>query len=75
MQRYQSPKGESGVVAYDIRTDGIVLQFVDGSRYLYNADAPGRKHVAVMKRLAESGEGLATYVNQNVRENYALRLR
>jgi hypothetical protein len=43
-------------------------------RYSYDATKPGTKHVDAMKRLALAGEGLTTYVNQHVRENYAAKL-
>ena len=45
----------------------------DGS-YEYNDSRPGRDHVEAMKRLAEEGRGLATYINRHVRENYSRKL-
>jgi len=41
---------------------------------LYNYEMPGKKHVEVMIHLAEDGEGLATYVNLNVKEKYFLMM-
>ncbi len=63
--------GASGVVAYAAGDGFIDLWFRHGG---YDATAPGPEHVAAMTRLAAAGEGLATYVNQHVRTNYARRL-
>ena len=41
---------------------------------LYNYEMPGKKLVEVMIHLAEDGEGLATYVNLNVKEKYFLMM-
>lgn len=74
-ERYQDKAGDSGVAAYEILPDGIVLEFkVDGRRYLYSYAKPGKEHVEEMKVLAKAGKGLATYVNRFVRDNYELRL-
>jgi len=71
VRRYENLDGHSGVAAYDIRPGEIRLRFVDRDTiYVYTAVRPGAKHVREMQRLAEAGEGLATYVNQHVRENY-----
>ena len=74
MLPYRNLSGESGVIAYEPRSSGIVLQFADRSRYLYTYASTGRDHVAEMKRLAKKGRGLTTYVNQHVGRAYAMRL-
>jgi hypothetical protein len=71
---YSDRSGASGVAAYALGDDFIDLWFRDGGGYRYDASAPGPKHVDAMKRLAEAGQGLATYVNRHVRENYARKL-
>lgn len=75
MQRYADRSGKGGILGYEILENGIILEFKAGkSRYLYSYKHPGKKHVEEMKRLAREGEGLTTYVNQHVRENYEKRL-
>lgn len=74
MTRYQNLSHDAGVVAYEIRSGGIVLQFIDGSRYLYTVASAGRDHIAEMTKLAKKGRGLTTYLNQNVGGAYAMRL-
>jgi hypothetical protein len=72
---YRSTNPDAGVVNYEMLADGIILEFGDQEyRYLYNSQKPGAEHVENMKRLAVAGDGLTTYVNQHVRENYAAKL-
>jgi hypothetical protein len=74
MERYLDLSSDSGVTAYEIRAGAIVLRFKDGGTYLYDESAPGRLHVEAMQQRARAGRGLATYVNQHVRDHYAARL-
>lgn len=71
---YKDRSGDSGVRAYKFETNAIIVEFKSGGGYRYDNTAPGRRHVAAMKRLAKSGDGLATYINQNVRDRYAEKL-
>lgn len=75
MQQYKGQNDHhAGVRAYEMLPDGIILEFQDHRTYLYNYEKPGKHHVEEMKRLAEAGSGLTTYVNQQVRENYCRKL-
>ena len=74
LTKYKNLSGESGVTAYKFLSNGIVLQFNHNEIYLYDNSKPGRLHVKQMKVLAIKGKGLTTYVNQNVRDNYKLKL-
>ena len=72
---YKNRNPNAGVSSYEIIDDAIILEFADAKfRYVYNAVKPGAAHIDAMKRLALSGNGLTTYVNQHVRENYAAKL-
>jgi hypothetical protein len=62
--------GQSGVVAYEIERDAIVVQFTKGT-YRYTYAKPGQFEVEKMKRLAAAGKGLATYISRFVGERYA----
>jgi hypothetical protein len=66
---------DSGILSYEFNEDGIILKFRDGKKYLYNAEKPGKNHIEKMRALASAGSGLATYVNQHVRGNYARKLQ
>jgi len=72
MVSYKNLNGNGGVSAYETGDDFIRLRFgKERKAYLYNYSKPGKKHVDKMKKLAISGTGLTTYVNQYVRDNYA----
>lgn len=73
-KRYGNLSGNSGVRFYAVGPDFIDIWFADGAGYRYDGKEPGARHVAAMVRLAQSGSGLATYINQHVRGNYARML-
>jgi len=74
MKRYLNLSGNSGVSAYEIQDDAIIVKFVDGDTYVYDSRCPGTAHVKNMKDLAKAGRGLATYITRFVRENYAKKI-
>jgi hypothetical protein len=71
---YKNLVSNSGIRFYECGSTFIRVWFDDDRGYEYNETRPGREHVEGMKRLAEAGRGLATYINQNVRGNYARKL-
>ena len=75
MERYKNLGGDSGVVAYEIGGDSIKVEFSDGSLYLYNFGSAGHNNIEKMKELAIAGRGLNTFINTNVRKQYASKLR
>jgi hypothetical protein len=72
-QRYGNLSGTSGVTDYDIGDDYILVWFGEGEPYRYSSASPGREHVEQLKRCAIQGHGLATYINQNVRDRFERR--
>ena len=73
MRPYKSTVN-SGVLAYDIGEDRIKIKFLDGTIYLYTYDSAGPENIEQMKTLAENGRGLTTFINQSVREQYAIKV-
>lgn len=73
MERYKNLSGNSGVVAYESGPDFIKIKFRDGGVYLYNYSVTGKFNVERMKKLAEDGRGLNTFISRNVREDYAAK--
>jgi hypothetical protein len=73
MKRYRNISGNSGILAYEIAPGFIKIKFADGGVYVYDHRKPGKRHVEAMKKLAVAGKGLATYVNQFVRDNYSAK--
>ncbi len=63
-----------GVEAVEIGDRSITVRFAEGGTYLYDQSRPGKMHLAQMIALARAGAGLATYIKQQVRGNYARKL-
>lgn len=74
MERYGNFSGTSGIRAYELRQDAIVVEFRRGGCYLYDHTKPGAHHVAAMRELAVAGSGLNAYINRHVRGRYARKL-
>lgn len=72
-QPYKNISGVSGVHFFAVGPSFIRVWFKGGG-YEYDHVKPGAHHVAAMKRLAEEGRGLATYINQHVRTNFARKI-
>lgn len=68
MRHYQNLHGQSGVVGYAVADDAILVEFKKGATYLYTATILGKEKFEQMKRLAETGKGLSTFISQNIRE-------
>jgi len=62
---YARHHGNSGVVAYAIGSDYIVVQFKSGDAYLYTAKSTGREQIEEMKRSADAGQGLSAYISRH----------
>lgn len=75
MIRYKNSGGDSGVYAYQLVYNYLLVQFSDGSIYKYSYLKPGKYHVDNMKNLAQSGEGLNSYINKNVKYNYEQKIK
>ncbi len=68
MERYRNSGGNSGVLAYEIGSDYILIRFASKSFiYSYSYSKAGQHHVETMKRLAQSGSGLNSYINRYVK--------
>jgi hypothetical protein len=71
MKTYKNLSGNSGVVAYEVGEKHIHIKFEgESSVYTFNYRRPGRKQVEQMKALALKGQGLSTYISQEVGANF-----
>lgn len=75
MQLYEDVNGDSGIVTFESKPDSLIITFKDQSKYLYTIGSVGGIHLENMKRLAERGDGLNSYINRYVRKKYAAKLR
>ena len=66
MTPYSSKSNKSsGVKAYRIGKDYIVVEFEGGRLYTYSNRSAGMKVVEQMKELALASKGLSTYISQH----------
>lgn len=65
MPAYANLSGKSGVVAYELGAESIIVTFKGGARYTYTDQSCGADVVGLMKLLARAGKGLSTYVAKN----------
>lgn len=65
MTPYANKSGESGVLAFEIGTDYILVEFNSGREryYRYTYASAGRDAVETMKELALAGEGLNSFIS------------
>ena len=75
MTDYLNLSGNSGVAGFEIYEGSIVVEFKDGSQYLYDYATTGAENVEQMKNLAVTGSGLNSFINRYVRKRYARKLR
>ena len=75
MTPYKNLSGHSGVVAYAITAAAIHSRFREGDEpnYLYAAAGVGRANLEALKRLAQAGRGLSTFISRTVRDDYTRR--
>jgi hypothetical protein len=74
MLRYANKQGNSGVVRYETGEEAITVEFVGGETYLYTYNSAGKKNIETMKKLAKKGEGLSTFISQEVKEKFECKL-
>ena len=70
MRVYRDIDNDSGVTAYDYGDDFIVVRFKTGIEYTYTYKSAGRNNIEMMKRHADSGDGLNSFINTKVRTLY-----
>jgi len=76
MQTYHNTSGHSGIAAYEYDDDSITVRFKrpgdsGATTYVYTSESAGAREVAQMKKMANAGVGLNTFINQHVRGQYA----
>ena len=70
---YRNLSENSGVIAYRISADKIVIEFRNGDQYEYTVASCGAAAVQVMQQYARTGRGLSTFISQH-NPKYARKL-
>lgn len=73
MPAYRDFHGDSGVIFYRYGEDWIEVELQRGIQryYTYTYASAGAGHIEQMKRHADAGDGLNSYINKNVAKRYA----
>jgi hypothetical protein len=74
MKPYGNKSGISGISAYEYDDDSITIMFEDHSIYHYTYKSSGKVIIEIMKKIADNGIGLTTFINQHVRGSYAKKI-
>ena len=56
---------DSGITAYDIFEDYIIIQFKKEKKYRYDESCVGKECLENMNKFAQKGDNLNTYINKN----------
>lgn len=75
MEMYKDAGGNSGIRAYELGYDSVLVQFSDSSTYEYTSDSAGHNNLALMRNLAIQGSGLNSFINRNVKFKYSRKIR
>jgi hypothetical protein len=75
MKKYKNLSGKSNVATFELAKDSVKVRFADQSVYLYSNQATGMANVRQMKTLAEAGKGLGTFIETNVKQKFARKVR
>ena len=75
MKRYKDITGHSGVTAYEADGESITVEFNHDAMYLYTYASAGKRTIEKMKRLAEEGKGLSTYISQVVKDKFETQIK
>lgn len=74
MRKYRDYDHDSNVSEYEYGEDYIRVQFKDGSTYEYTSASAGTSNIEEMKRLADCGDGLNSFINRCVRKRYSRKI-
>lgn len=75
MKKYKDITSTSGVTAYETGEESITVEFNHDAIYLYTYESAGKRRIEKMKRLANEGKGLSTYISKAVKEKYEQKLK
>jgi hypothetical protein len=71
MTKYLDLDNDSGIEAYEIGSNQISVKFKDTAKiYVYSYASAGKENIEHMKKLAQSGDGLNSFINLNVKYKY-----
>ncbi len=70
MKKYLDLNKDSGIESYEISSDRISVKFKGSSVYVYSYQSAGSDNIEKMKKLAQLGDGLNSFINLHVKYKY-----
>ena len=71
--KYPDKGGDSGVRSTKRSQGQVAVRFKDGSTYTYTTQSAGQPAINNMRRQIKNGQGLNSYINRKVDQNYATK--
>ncbi len=75
MKKYKNVSGKSTVTMFELAKDVVTVRFASQEVYRYSNQSAGSENIGRMKVLALSGKGLGTFIENNVKEKFARKVR
>jgi hypothetical protein len=75
MTLYKNLSGKSKVVRYAMAKDSVRVRFADCSVYIYTNQSADPANISKMKELAVAGKGLGTFIDANLKDRFARKIR
>ncbi|MCX5794286.1 MAG: hypothetical protein NTY77_02165 [Elusimicrobia bacterium] len=75
MTLYKNLSGKSKVVRYHLAKDAVTVRFADCSVYIYTNQTADPANIGKMKTLALAGKGLGTFIDANLKDRFARKIR
>jgi hypothetical protein len=75
MKKYKNVSGKSTVTMFELAKDVVTVRFTSQEVYRYSNQSAGSENISKMKTLALAGKGLGTFIENNVKEKFARKVR
>jgi len=74
-RRYKNLGGKSTVARYELAKDAVTIEFKDHSVYRYTNQSADPANIGEMKKLAEAGKGLGTFIEAKLKDRFLRKIR
>jgi len=75
MKKYKNVSGKSTVTMFELAKDVVTIRFASQEVYRFSNQSAGSENISKMKILALAGKGLGTFIENNVKEKFARKVR
>ncbi len=74
-KRYKNLSGDSKVTRYELRKDGVIVEFKNSTSYRYTNQSADPASINKMKTLATAGKGLGTFIDAHLKDRFLCKVR